>query len=120
MRSSHQSLSDGMARLCLVIPPLILGLHLPASALDSSAGPWVYLRQGIPPASSERLVAVIAVGDVMPGRGLAAITGLFDHVAGELQDADLAIGNLEGVMAVEPATGPSPFLYLPPGTAASL
>src|SRR3972149_55071 len=71
MQSSRQNLSNGMARLCLVIPFLILGLHPPAGALDLSAGPWVYLREGTPPASDERLVAVIAVGDVMPGRGPA-------------------------------------------------
>jgi len=120
MRSSRQNLSNGMARLCLVIPILILGLHPPAGSLDLAAGPWVYLRRDTPPASNERLVEVIAVGDVMPGRGLAATPGLFDRVAGELQGADLAIGNLEGVMAVDSSTGLTPSLYLPPGTAASL
>ena len=83
-----------MARLCLIIPFLILGLHLQVGAPDSSADPWVYLREGTPPASGEHLITLIAVGDVMPGRGLAGEAGLFDQVASELQSADLAIGNL--------------------------
>ena len=120
MQSSRQNLSNGMARLCLVIPFLILGLHPPAGALDLSSDPWVYLREGTPPAWDERLVELIAVGDVMPGRGLAGRPGLFDRVVGELQGADLAIGNLEGVMAIDPSTSLLPSLYLPPGTAASL
>jgi hypothetical protein len=120
MQSSLQNLNNGMARLCLLIPLLILGLHPHAGALDLSAAPWVYLRGSKTPASGEHLVEIIAVGDVMLGRGLADTSGLFDHVAGELQGADLAIGNLEGVMAVAPSTKNTPSLYLPPGAAATL
>jgi poly-gamma-glutamate synthesis protein (capsule biosynthesis protein) len=59
------------------------------------------LRGGEPPTANERLVEVLAVGDVMTGRGLAGRPDLFAHVSGELQAADLTIGNLEGAVASE-------------------
>jgi len=120
MLSSHRNLSSGIKRLSLFIPFLILGLIPQAGTLGLFASPWVYLRGGATPAPDERLVEIIAVGDVMPGRGLAGMPGIFDYVAGELTGADLAIGNLEGVIAVDPPNHNTPSLYLPPGTAASL
>lgn len=109
-----------LSRLCLVVSLLIIGLPSQAGAADQAAYPWVYLRDGELPAASEHLVEVIAVGDVMPGRGLDGRHGIFDHVAAELGGADLAIGNLEGVMAVDPTVMITPSLFIPPRAAVSL
>jgi poly-gamma-glutamate synthesis protein (capsule biosynthesis protein) len=52
-------------------------------------------------------VEVLAVGDVMTGRGLAGTPDLFGHVAEILRGADLTIGNLEGAVASGPPAGES-------------
>jgi len=59
-------------------------------------------------APDERVVSVIAVGDVMLGRGVAAEPDPWGDVAGWLQGADLTIGNLEGVLVdgSRPGQGP--------------
>jgi len=84
-----------------------------------SAG-WIYVRDGVPPQPGERLVEVLAVGDVMLGRGMAEAEDIFDEVAGELQGADLTIGNLEGALGAQPAAGVGIPLLLPPEAPARL
>jgi len=109
-----------LSHLCLVSSLLIIGLQSQAGKADLAEYPWVYLRDGKPPAASEHLVEIIAVGDVMPGRGLVSMHGIFDHVAAELKGADLAIGNLEGVMTVDSTVKITPSLTIPPRAAVLL
>ncbi len=66
---------------------------------DLQVYPWVYLRHGRPLAADEPVVDVMIVGDVMPGRGVAAEPDPWRDVAGWLGAADLTIGNLEATLA---------------------
>lgn len=78
--------------------PLRTGVSPP----DLSAYPWVYLRDGQPLAAEEAVVSVLAVGDVMLGRGvLVEPEPLAD--AGWLGIADVVLGNLEGVISSQQA-----------------
>ena len=106
--------------LRLAVSLLILGVNLPSGASSSSPDGWIYLRGGQAPAPDERLVEILAVGDIMPGGELANTPGLFDHVTEALQDADLAIGNLEGVVWAEPTAGEGRSLLLPLETPTAL
>lgn len=65
---------------------------------DLSAYPWLYLRAGRPLTDAEPLVELVIVGDVMLGRGVAGQPNPLAEVAPWLRDADLALGNLEGVI----------------------
>ncbi len=60
--------------------------------------PWFYLRDGKLPSADEQLAEVLAVGDVMLGRGVADEVRPLAEVAPWLRRADLALGNLECVM----------------------
>jgi len=112
--------------LCVVIagipPTRQPARHLP----DLSVYPWLYLRDGEPPAPDERAVEVVAVGDVMVGRGVAGEPEPFAAVTPWLRAADLALGNLECVVAPG-ATAvfgqaddppPGPYRLVAPSTAA--
>jgi poly-gamma-glutamate capsule biosynthesis protein CapA/YwtB (metallophosphatase superfamily) len=79
------------------------------AAPDLSAYPWLYLRDGQPLAASEKAVELMAVGDVMLGRGVADKSQPFVAVAPWLRAADLTLGNLECVIAEEGV--PRPGLY---------
>ncbi|MGW8225667.1 MAG: CapA family protein, partial [Anaerolineales bacterium] len=116
MLNRRQNLINGFARLCTVIPLLIGNLPAGINGLDYSADPWLYLRGGVQPSAAESLIEIIVVGDVMPGRGMAGTQGIFDHVVDELEGADLAVGNLEGVIATSPSILSKSSLYLPGGT----
>ncbi len=61
---------------------------------------WLYLRDGKDLASSEKPVELIAVGDLMLGRGMATRSQILSQVAPELQSADLVLGNFEGAIPV--------------------
>jgi poly-gamma-glutamate synthesis protein (capsule biosynthesis protein) len=64
----------------------------------------------------EELAEIIAVGDIMPGRGVSGESDPFGLAAPWLSSADLAVGNFEGVLAEfaenapvatgDPETGP--------------
>jgi len=60
---------------------------------------WIYLRSNLELADSETLVELIAVGDVMLGRSTIANTQTLDQVTTWLAQADLTVGNFEGVIA---------------------
>jgi hypothetical protein len=79
------------------------------AAPDLSAYPWLYLRGGVPLATGEQAVEVIAVGDVMLGREAAAEPQPFGAVASWLREADLALGNLECVVAGGGTPRPGPY-----------
>ncbi len=102
--------------LTLAAGAMVLGPSPPSDASTSPSGAWVYQRGGTAPAAGESVVEVLAVGDVMTGRGLAGMADPFGHVADALRGADLAIGNLEGVITLSDATDASLPLLMPPGT----
>jgi len=104
-------------------PPAVRG------TADLAAYPWLYLRQGEPLGESERVVEVIAVGDVMLGRGVAEVHRLgsaapaqpFAAVVAWLRAADVTLGNLECVVGASGSARPGPYrLLAPPSTAAVL
>ncbi len=76
---------------------------------DLSVYPWLYLRDGEPLATGENVVELVAVGDVMLGRGVADEPRPLAAVTPWLCAADLALGNLECVIAPggTPCPGPS-------------
>lgn len=84
---------------------------------DLSIYPWIYLRDGRSLSASESVVELIAVGDVMLGRGVADEPDPLAAVAPWLQTADLTLGNLESVIVAEGmprtvAPGPSQRIIL--------
>jgi poly-gamma-glutamate capsule biosynthesis protein CapA/YwtB (metallophosphatase superfamily) len=89
------------------------------AAPDLSTYPWLYLRDGTPVAAGERVVELIAVGDVMLGRGVAAEPDPLAAVAPWLASADLALGNLECVIGKAGAARPGPYRLRAPLTAAA-
>ncbi len=76
--------------------------------------PWLYQRDDLPLSPAENVVAVIAVGDVMLGRGLADLSNPFAAVRPWLRAADLTLGNLECVIAEDTESSPPGALYAPP------
>ncbi|UCC63624.1 MAG: CapA family protein [Anaerolineae bacterium] len=114
-----------------VVSARALPVPLPEGiAPDLSAYPWLYLRDGEPLAVSEKVVEVIAVGDVMLGRGVTDEPQPFAAVTPWLRAADLALGNLECVITArssahdEAQVGtaqPGPYrLRAPPSAVAAL
>ena len=86
-----------------------------AGGVDLSAYPWLYLRANEPVAPGEQLVEVMAVGDVMLGRGVAAQSEPLAGVTPWLRTADLAIGNLECVVTEQTVARPGSYrLRCPP------
>ena len=98
---------------------LLLAAPLP-SAAASAPGRWIYLRGGAVPSADEPVVEVLAVGDVMTGRGMETVPDIFGHVSDALRAADLTIGNLEGAISDDPVPPESMWLHLPLDTPAML
>jgi hypothetical protein len=118
---------DGLLRraarfgvLILAAGALMLGPSPPSGTSAAPSGAWIYQRGGRVPAVSEPVVEVVAVGDVMTGRGLARTPELFAHVADTLRGADLTIGNLEGAVVAEANPNDTLALLMPPGTEGAL
>ena len=63
--------------------------------------PWVFFRDGEALRPEEQVVEIIAVGDIMLGRGVAGVKGVFSQSASWLRAADLVMGNFEGAIVVE-------------------
>ena len=72
-------------------------------APDLTTYPWLYQRDHTPPAADETVAELIAVGDVMLGRGVAPEPAPLAQVAPWLEAADLTFGNLEAVIRAEQA-----------------
>jgi poly-gamma-glutamate synthesis protein (capsule biosynthesis protein) len=98
----------------------ILFLLRPATRnpADLSAYPWLYLRDDEVLVPGENAVEVVAVGDVMLGRGVADQSQPLEAVAAWLRRADLAVGNLESVITSDSQPGSS--LQAAPSAAAQL
>lgn len=109
-----------LGALAFLVAALLLGPPPASGASSSTSDGWIYLRGGEVPAANERLVEILAVGDVMTGRGLAGMPDLFAHVSDTLQGADLTIGNLEGAISAAPVPADSVWLHLPLSTPATL
>jgi hypothetical protein len=116
--------------LLLLLSLLLLGLIIiradreaePVSApQDLSAYPWLYLREGVPPAAGEG-ATLLTVGDVMLGRGVLTQPDPLADVTGWLYTADLVLGNFEGVIADLDSSSPPPGydLRMPETAAAQL
>jgi poly-gamma-glutamate synthesis protein (capsule biosynthesis protein) len=88
---------SAVLKTILVILALIFGL-IPYQQ-SVAATPWLYLRADSLPSASEKLVELVVVGDIMLGRSVRADAQTLAQVAPWLSAADLAIGNLEGVIA---------------------
>ncbi|MBN1145818.1 MAG: CapA family protein [Anaerolineales bacterium] len=87
----------------------------PQPAPDLSTYPWLYQREAgagteSNPLDDESLVELVAVGDVMLGRGVAGQPEPLQDAAPWLRSADLALGNFEGVI-----TPPGMMIPDPPG-----
>jgi hypothetical protein len=87
---------------------------------DLPAYPWLYLRDGEPLAADEGVIEMIAVGDVMLGRGVAREAQPFAAVAPWLRTADLALGNLECVIAEGGMPRPGPYRLRAPLSAVTI
>jgi poly-gamma-glutamate synthesis protein (capsule biosynthesis protein) len=83
-----------------------------------AAYPWLYLRNGTIPSSREELVSLVAVGDILLGRGVAAPEQALEAVTPWLSQADITLGNLEGIFdpaAAAPAADATPSAQPPAG-----
>jgi len=93
------------ASKCLAGLALLACLALQAASqpLPSSppepAYPWLYLRDERAVEPGEAVVEVLAVGDLMLGRGVEVAGVSLTKVAPRLAAADLALGNLECALA---------------------
>jgi len=67
-----------------------------------AAYPWLYLREGQSTAISEDSLTVIAVGDILLGRGVSQPEQAFASSADWLRSADLTMGNLECALTDTP------------------
>lgn len=101
-KQKRLSLLPGILLIFLLLPFLALAWFKPAGngvrTPDLGAYPWAYLRHGRPLEPGERSVSVLAVGDVMLGRGVSAEPDPWGNAAVWLQAADLTMGNLEAVL----------------------
>jgi len=115
-----------LSSLLVFLVITIWSLRVGQTAPDLSAYPWLYLRDDEPLAANEEVVELIAVGDVMLGRGVADKSQPFAAVAPWLRAADgstepssraqaeglakvLTLGNLECVIAEEGVPRPGPY-----------
>jgi len=105
--SSHAPssfLASFLLLLLFLVAGLVLFRSVTRNSIDLSSYSWVYLRDSEPLISGDGVVEVIALGDVMLGRGAGDEPRPFAAVAPLLKGADLTLGNLECVIANDPAS----------------
>lgn len=81
--------------------PLPAGDQAETAVADLDAYPFTFLRDGQPIGEDEEVVSMIAVGDMLLGRGVAQEADPWRYSAVWLNDADITVGNLEGVLVDE-------------------
>ena len=84
----------------LLLCGLLLSGCQPADPL--AAYPWLYQREGQTPVIGKDTLSVIAVGDILLGRGVAQPDQAFAASADWLNAADLTLGNLECALTDAP------------------
>ena len=84
----------------LLICGLLLSGCQPADPL--AAYPWLYQREGQTPVIGKDTLSVIAVGDILLGRGVEQPDQAFAASADWLSAADLTLGNLECALTDAP------------------
>ena len=97
----------GIFRFLLKISTLIVSLMvlIGCQRTDPLASyAWLYQRTGQPVTASNKTLTVIAVGDILLGRGVTAPEKAFAESAGWLSSADLTLGNLECALTDNPIT----------------
>jgi len=101
-RERRRARAAGLALTCCLFLVAWLPVQAPALPAPAAAalpqGDWIYLRDGRPLAPGDDPVEVLVVGDVMPGRAVAAVDDPLAGVEPWLQAADVAVGNLECVL----------------------
>jgi len=107
------------------VPILLVALTAGAplrgqTAPDLTAYPWLYLREGQALDAREAVVELIAVGDVMLGRDIASVPEPLSGITPWLRSADLAMGNLECVLAEGGTARPGPYRLRAPSPAAGV
>jgi poly-gamma-glutamate capsule biosynthesis protein CapA/YwtB (metallophosphatase superfamily) len=115
-REKRKVLPTSQPYLYLCLPSLLVllvitiwSLRPGRAAPDLSAYPWLYLRDDEPLAADEKVIELMAVGDVMVGRDMADKARPLASVASWLRAADLTLGNLECVIAEEGVPRPGPY-----------
>jgi poly-gamma-glutamate synthesis protein (capsule biosynthesis protein) len=117
--TGKQNKAGIIPRQLWIAPTLLLILALSAFLSWSQVEParqeeWLYLRDGREIDPGESLVELAAVGDVMLGRTVTANAQTLSRVTDWLQSADLAFGNLEGILA-PPGRNPATLSKTAPG-----
>lgn len=125
MRQSLIPSACTLLALALITGVLVVsatgGMGASISATDLSVYPWLYLRDGQLATAGVETVSLIALGDVMLGRGVAETADPLGGVSQWLHQADLVIGNLESAIVGDdialpptPEAGPQPVILKAP------
>jgi poly-gamma-glutamate capsule biosynthesis protein CapA/YwtB (metallophosphatase superfamily) len=99
-------LRNGMLRFSRRMSFLILTTLLLLSGCQGAdslaAYPWLYQREATPASGGQGSLSVIAVGDILLGRGVSQPDQAFSASADWLRSADLTLGNLECALTDSP------------------
>ena len=71
------------------------------TSLVADPADWLFLRNGSTPPFSREEIEILVVGDIMPSRDALGVGDPFRFISREVAEADLAFGNLEGVITPE-------------------
>ena len=112
-----------LRRLLLLLLPLLFALavwllfaflhgrYIQKLEQELSVYPWLYLRNDQPPGSGEQTVEIIAVGDILLGRGIKNPSAAFSESRDWLRSADLTVGNLECALSSNPVSATMPISH---------
>ncbi len=91
-----------LRRILLLLLPCLLILCSCQGADPLAAYPWLYQRESQLPVEGKDSLSVIAVGDILLGRGVSQPDQAFSASADWLRSADLTLGNLECALTDTP------------------